>query len=219
MNEDNKQKREEILKALNWRYATKVFDTSKKVSDEDIHTILESARLSPSSNGVEMWKFIIVENAEIRAKLQAVGYDQSKITEASHLIVIAYRTDAIENLSKERIERVAKIQNQNIDELASYRTSLDNAVAKKVQNGTLEAWIKAQAYIPLGIMVETASLLNIDNGPMEGFQPDKVDEILNLKNENLKSVTMLALGYRGEDAFSKKPKVRRTFDEVVKFVK
>ncbi len=219
MNEDNKQKREEIISALNWRYATKVFDKNKKVSTEDIHTILESARLSPSSNGIEMWKFIVVENEEIRAKLRAVGYDQSKITDASHLVVIAYRTDAVENLSKERVERVAKIQNQDITELAGYKDSLDNGVTQKVQNGTLESWIKAQAYIPLGLMMETAALLHIDNCAMEGFQPDKVDEILNLKNENLKSTTMLALGYRGEDDFSKKPKVRRAWGEVVKFIK
>ena len=217
--QNNNTTREEILKALNWRYATKVFDKNKKVSEEDMHTILESARLSPSSNGIEMWKFIVVENEEIRAKLRAVGYDQSKITDASHLIVVAYRTDAEENLSQERIERVAKIQNQDITELTGNKNSLDNSVTKKAQNGTLEAWIKAQAYIPLGLMMETAALLHIDNCAMEGFQPDKVDEILNLKNENLKSTTMLALGYRGEDDFAKKPKVRRAFDEVVKFIK
>jgi len=95
---------------------------------------------------------------------------------------------------------------------------LDGSVAQKIKDGSLECWVKAQAYIPLGIMIETAALLGIDGGPMEGFQPEKVDDILNLKEKNLKSVTMLALGYRGEDPASSRPKVRREFDEVVEFV-
>lgn len=211
-------KREEIIKALNWRYATKIFDINKKISKEDIHTILESARLSPSSNGIEMWKFIVVENKEIRAKLLDAGYGQPKITDASHLVVIAYRTDAIENMTKERLERTAKIQNININELEGLKTMLDNTVNTKSKNGTLLSWIKAQAYIPLGMMIETASLLEIDNCAMEGFIPEKVDEILNLKDKNLKSITMLALGYRGDDIASTKIKVRRAFEEVIEFI-
>jgi nitroreductase len=209
---------EEIVKALNWRYATKIFDPNKKISDEDLHTILESARLSPSSNGIEMWKFIVVGNNETRAKLREAGFGQPKITDASHLVVIAYRTDSEENSTKERLERTSKIQNEDINKLEGLKTMLDGSIVQKVKNNSLECWIKSQTYIPLGIMIETASLLGIDNGPMEGFQSDKVDEILNLKEKNLKSVTMLALGYRGEDPASTRPKVRREFDEVVEFV-
>ena len=121
-----------------------------------------------------------MQNKEIRTQLRAVGADQSKITDASHLIVIAHRTDT-ENISKERIERTAKIQNRDINDLSGLKNSLDTNVDKKIQNGTMESWLKAQTYIPLGMMIETASLLHIDNGPMEGFQAEKVDEILNLK--------------------------------------
>ena len=210
--------KEEILKAMNWRYATKIYDPSKTVSEEDLHTILESARLSPSSNGVEMWKFIVVENKEIRSKIREAGYGQPKITDASRLIVITYRTDSAENLTKERLERTAKIQNEKPSDLEGLKTILDGSVSQKIKDGSLECWIKAQSYIPLGIMIETAALLEIDGGPMEGFQPGKVDDILKLKEKNLKSVTMLALGYRGEDPASRRPKVRREFDEVVEFV-
>lgn len=209
---------EEILKALNWRYAVKIFDPSKKVSEEDLHTILESARLSPSASGIEMWKFLVVENRETRKKLREAGDNQPKITDASHLIVLAYRTDIEESLAKERIERTAKIQNQDPKDLEKLRLSLENSVAKKLQNGTLECWIRAQAYIPLGIMLQTAALLGVDAGPMEGFHGDKVDEILGLKEKNLKSITMLALGYRGEDPASARPKVRRAFNEVIEFI-
>lgn len=210
--------KKEILKALNWRYATKIFDPNKNVSEEDIHTILESARLSPSSNGVEMWKFIVVEDKKLRLKIRDAGYDQPKITDASYLIVITYRTDSIKTLTKERIERTAKIQNENPDNLIGLKTMLDNSVAQKVKDGSLESWIRAQAYIPLGIMIETTALLGIDGGPMEGFQPEKVDEILNLKEKNLKSITMFAVGYRGSDPASNHPKVRREYEEVVEFI-
>lgn len=210
--------KEEILRALNWRYATKIFDPNKNVSEEDIHTILESARLSPSSNGVEMWKFIVVEDKKLRLKIRDAGYDQPKITDASYLIVITYRTDSIKTLTKERIERTAKIQNENPDNLIGLKTMLNNSVAQKVKDGSLESWIRAQAYIPLGIMIETTALLGIDGGPMEGFQPEKVDEILNLKEKNLKSITMFAVGYRGSDPASNHPKVRREYEEVVEFI-
>lgn len=216
---NNKEMGEKILKALAWRYAVKIFDPSKKVSDENLYTILESARLSPSSSGIEMWKFIVVENPDIRKKLREVGDNQPKITDASHLIVLTYRTDIEASLVKERLERTAKIQNQKIEELSRLKAVLEGGLAKHIKQQDLESWVKSQTYIPLGMMLETASLLEVDAGPMEGFTNEKVDEVLGLREKNLKSVTMLALGYRGEDPASTRPKVRREFDEVVEFIK
>lgn len=208
----------QIIKALNWRYATKIFDPSKIVSEEDLHTILESARLSPSSIGAEMWKFIVITNKEIREKLRVAGYNQPQITDASHLIVLTYRTDVAENLTKEKIERTAKIQNTSESNLEGLKSFLENSVTQKIQSGDLESWIRSQVYIPLGMMIETSALIGVDSCPMEGFESDKVDEILGLKEKNLKSVTMLALGYRGDDPASKRPKVRRDFNDVIEFI-
>lgn len=217
MENNNKKTREQIIKALNWRYDTQVFDTKKKVDEEDIRTVLEAARLSPSSLGSEPWKFFVIKNPEIRQKIFEAG-KQAKMVEASHLIVITYRTDVAENIARERLERTARIQNQKVEELSGLAASLERGIGGKVKEGTLESWVRAQAYIPLGIMVEAASLLGIDNGSMEGFPPDKVDEILGLKEKNLKSITMIALGYRGSDPVSLRPKVRRDFDEVVEVI-
>jgi nitroreductase len=211
-------KNKEIIKALNWRYATKVYDPTKIVSEEDLHTILESARLSPSSIGAEMWKFIVVKNKETREKIKVVGYNQPQITDASHLIILTYRTDVVENLTKEKIERTAKIQNVDENKLEELKSFLENSVTQKIQGGNLEDWIKSQVYIPLGIMIETAALLEIDSCPMEGFESEKVDEILGLVEKNLKSITMLPIGYRGDDPTSVRPKVRRDFDDVVEFI-
>lgn len=217
-NMPNNTTNEQIIKALNWRYAVKIFNKDKKVSEEDLHTILESARLSPSSSGIEMWKFIVVENPERRMALREVSDNQPKVTDASHLIVLTYRTDSEQNLINERLERTAKIQNQQVSELSGLKNILEKGLTEKLSNGSLEAWVARQAYIPLGIMIETAALLGVDAGPMEGFDPQKVDEILGLKEKNLKSVTMLALGYRGDDPASKRPKVRRDFNDVIEFV-
>lgn len=207
-----------ILKALHWRYGTKIFNPEKKISFEELRTILESGRLAPSALGIEPWKFIVIESPEVREKLKVAGYGQPKITDAPYLIVIAYRTDA-ENLTKERIERTAKIQNQDPSELQDLKNMLESSIARTKSSEQLHAWLKCQSYIPLGIMIETAALLGIDAGPMEGFDAQKVDKILGLQEKNLSVATMVALGHRGDDPVASRPKVRRSFDEVVEFVK
>jgi nitroreductase len=208
-------KKEEIISSLNKRYAVKTFDKTKKVSDEDLKTILESGRLAPSSLGLEPWKFIVVNNEELRAKIRAAAYDQTKVTDASHLIVVAYRTDG-EKLVSEIIERTAKIQNKTKEELAPLQQMLDGAMSR--QEVEKMAWIKTQSYIALGTMIETASLLDIDNCPMEGFDPKQINTILGLNEKNLSIATILAIGYRGDDVYASKPKVRRAYDEVVEII-
>jgi nitroreductase len=209
---------EQIISALSWRFAVQTYDASKKVSDSDITTILESARLSASSFGLEPWKFIVVTNPEVRAKLRVAGYDQSKITDASHLVVIARRTDMRENIVAERIARTATIQGVPEAMLDGFKKMLDGSVSR-LDDVALDSWAKAQTYIALGSMMETASLLKIDNAAMEGFDPKGVDEVLGLSAKHLTVTTMLALGYRGADESAKRPKVRREFSEVVEFVK
>lgn len=209
---------EQIVKALEWRYAVQSFDSAKKVSEGDLKTILESGRLAPSSYGLEPWKFIVVESPEVRERLQAVSYGQPKVSEASHLIVIARRTDAREKIVSERIARTATIQNMEESALVGFKEMLDGVVAGR-DDVSLDAWNARQTYIALGVMMETASLLGIDNAAMEGFDPRGVDEILGLKEKNLTATVMLAVGYRGTDAVADRPKVRRSFDEVVEFVK
>ena len=208
----------EILKALTNRYATKIFDTTKKVSEENLHTILESGRLTPSSFGIEAWKFLVVENSDLRTKCRAAGYDQSKITDASHLIVIAGRTDVRENITNELLQRTVTTTGVEVSSLASYKGMVEGAIKNK-NDQELDAWIRAQTYIALGMMMETAALLSIDSCPMEGFNPKQIDEILQLSSKNLATTSMLAIGYRGEDPLAKQPKIRRKFDEVIEFIR
>lgn len=205
---------ETILKALQWRYAVKIFDSSKKVAEKDLNTILESGRLAPSSIGLEPWVFLVVENSEIRAKLRAVAYDQSKVTDASHLVVIAYRTDAAA-MPGELIARAAEQEKVAPESLVGLRQMAEGGVSRP----NAAEWLRRQAYIPLGMMLETAALLNVDAGPMEGFDNAKVDELLGLAGKNLASTAMIGFGYRGDDPAAKRHKVRRPFAEVVQVIK
>lgn len=207
-----------ILKALNWRYAGKIFDPSKKVSEDEFRTILDAGRLAPSVFGIEPWKFLVIENTETRTALRAAAYDQPKVTDASHLIVICRRTDVRENITRELIERTGAVTGADTASLAGLEGMVAGTIAGK-SDAEVAAWARAQTYIALGMMIETAALLNIDSGPMEGFDPAKVDEILGLSSKNLASVTMLAIGHRGQDPAADRPKVRRSFAEVVDFVR
>lgn len=207
-----------ILDALNWRYAVKTFDPSRKVSDQDLGAILESGRLAPSVIGLEPWKFIVVQNPELRSKIRAASWDQSKVTDASHLVVIARRTDA-PSLTPELISRTALAQGKTEAELAGLKSMSEGNVAAYSGNpAVLDRWLASQTYIPLGMMIETAALLGIDTGPMEGFNPAQVDEILGLRSRNLASTTMLALGYRGKDPYASLPKTRRRPEDVIEFI-
>ncbi len=210
---------EQIVKALEWRYAVQSFDPSKKVSEGDLKAILESGRLAPSSIGTEPWKFIVVENPELREKIKGASYGQPKVTEASHLIVLARRTDVRENIARERLERTARIQNQPIESLNGLKQMLESNIAGR-DDASLDSWAGYQSYIALGMMIETAALLGVDAGPMEGFDSKAVDDILGLAGERLAATSILSLGYRSaDDRAASRPKVRRSFDEVVKFMK
>jgi nitroreductase len=204
----------EIIDALTWRRAVKVFDTSKKVSEEDVHTILEAGRLAPSVYGFEPWAFVLVTDLAVREQLVLAAYGQRQVADASHLIVLARRTDS-ENIAPELVARTALVQGKTPAELDGLLQSASDGVANKPEGPMRDGWLAAQTYIPLGMMMATASLMGIDNAGMEGFENAKVDEILGLGAKHLASVTFMVLGYRGDDTWSQRPKVRRTMDEVV----
>lgn len=210
---------EQIIQALLARYATDSFDAERRVSDDDLHTILESGRLAPSSFGLEPWHFIVVDNPDIRAKLRAVAWNQKKATDAARLIVIARRTDTRETIASDVVVRTANTRDLSPDALNGYEKMVSESIAGRTDE-QLDDWHARQTYIPLGMMTETASLLGINSTAMEGFDTAAVDDILELRARNLASTTMLALGYaRQDDERASWKKVRRAFDDVVSFVK
>lgn len=203
-----------IKKAMNWRYAAQKLDPTRKVSKEDLDTIIEAGRLAPSAFGVEPWHFILIENPELQRKLYDQASPQDKVRDAPHFLVVAKRTDARQTLSKNRVRRAAAAMGVDESELQGLKGAIDGVVNGK-DDIQLASWVRAQTYIPLGTMIEAAALLGVDAGPMEGFDHDKFDEILGLTDRNLSSEYAIAFGYRKDDDAAERPKARQSLDEVL----
>jgi nitroreductase len=207
----------EILNALNWRYATKQYDATKKVSDHDLNELLEVMRLAPSSYGVQQWKFIVVKDQKLREELKKVAYGQAPVTDASHLIVLAARTTfTVENID-EYMQSIAEVRGMPVNALDGFKQYIVNFIHGKSAE-TLKHWNQRQLYIPLGMAIEAAALKNIDSTPMEGFDPAAVDTILGLDKEGFVSTAFLALGYRSSnDQAAHYKKARFPKNKVVEF--
>jgi nitroreductase len=207
----------EIQKKLEWRYATKAFDPAKKIPAEKWETLENSLLLAPSSMGLQPWKFIVVENADLRAKLRPVSYNQSQITDASHLVVLAAHKGVDEKFIDRYVDRIMQVRGVTRESLAGYEKSMKDALLTRTDKNT---WAARQAYIAMGFILETAALLEVDACPMEGFNPAAYDELLGLNSTEYGSVAVVALGYRSpQDPFQNAAKVRFPKAEVLTHIK
>ncbi len=208
----------DIIQALNRRYATKKFDTTKKISQEDMDMLLESLRLSPSSFGLQPRKFIQVNTPEIRQELQNASRGQPQVTEASDLIVIAARTTLDENDVEKYTQDIQETRGKDLEKLPEdmksmeklmeYKNMMLSTIASKTAD-QLKGWNQKQAYIAMGVLLTTAAVLGIDACPMEGFDPAKYDEILGLDKLGLTATVVIPVGYRSdEDKYADLAKVR-----------
>jgi nitroreductase len=201
--------RTQLLEQLNWRYATKQFDPQRKISAQDWATLEDALQLSPSSAGLQPWKFIVVTDPAVRAKLLPVSYGQPQITEASHLVVFAAKKDFNEQDVDLHIQHTAQVRGVTPASLASYRDMLVGGIVKSMDSAARAAWARNQAYIALGNLLTSAALLGIDACPMEGFDRAQYDEILGLSSQKLASAAIVTLGYRSPaDKYANVPKVR-----------
>jgi nitroreductase len=205
-----------VIDKLNWRYATKKFDPAKQVDDATLERILEAVRLAPTSSGLQPFEVFVVKNPELRAKIREVGWNQSQITEASHLLVFA----AWDNITPQRIDWMFDYTNEVrgfINEgWEAYRKQLHAIIAARGDQANFDAAAR-QAYIALGVAMVAAAFEGVDATPMEGFDPAAVDQILSLKERNLRSVVILPLGYRQPegDWLVNLKKVRRPRDKFI----
>jgi nitroreductase len=203
-----------FLKDANWRYATKKFDTSKKVSKEDLETLKEAIRLSASSYGLQPYKVFIIENPEIRAKIQPVAWGQSQIVDASQVIVFANITNFGETEIDACLVNTAQTRGLPIDALKGYGDFMKSkitALSEEARN----TWTAKQTYLALGNLMNAAAELRIDVTPMEGFEPEKVNEILGLSKLKLNAALIATIGYRHqEDATQHYIKVRKSKEEL-----
>ena len=183
-----------FLSQLNWRYATKSFDVTRKVSDADLDMILEAMRLTPTSFGMQPYHFYIVSNQDIKDKIQAAAWNQSQIGTSSHLIVFVARTDLVA-LKEEFFEGLSGGNPEVRAHLKGYEDMVAGFVASKTDEWDILAWSSKQAYIAQGFALAAAAELQIDSCAMEGFDPVAVGEILGLPPTQ-KAVVMLPIGYR-----------------------
>lgn len=205
---------------LVWRYATKAYDPTKSVPAETLDAILEAVRLAPTSSGLQPFELLVVTNPEIRAKIREVSWDQAQVTDCSHLLVFA----AWDDITPERVNMMFDLTNEvrglKNEGWEAYRQKLLGIIAERGTEANFQAAAR-QTYIGLGAALIAAAFEEVDTTPMEGFDPNAVDEILGLKARHLRSVVMLPLGYRAaeRDWLVNLKKVRRPREQFVSYVK
>ena len=203
-----------IIDDLNWRYATKKYDSEKKISAKDFEIICESLRLVPSSYGLQPVKYIVVNDKSMREKLLPLAYNQLQITDASHLIVICSYRNISPNMVGEHLSLMSETRNIPLEDLSKFGQNMDASFAKLSAEELCE-WTAKQAYISLGHIMHTCANLRIDATPMEGFNKKSFDEALDLTSKNLQSVLLLAVGYRSpEDNLARMAKVRKSTEDL-----
>ena len=210
----------QIIDLLNWRYATKKYNPTKKVPVEKLERILESVRLTATTSGLQPFELLVITNDEIREQMKAVSWNQSQITDCSHLLVFA----AWDDITAERVNMMFDLTNEvrgTVNEgWENYRKMLLGIVAERGQEANYQAAAR-QAYIALGSAMIAAAAEGVDATPMEGFDPAAIDQILGLTARNLRSVIILPLGYRSEegDWLVNLKKVRRTRENFITEIK
>lgn len=205
----------QLLEQLNWRYATKQFDPSRKISATDWTTLEEALRLTPSSGGLQPWKFIVVTDPGVRAKLRPASYGQPQITDASHLVVFTAKNNFSEADVDAHLQNVAQAQGVPVASLAQFRGMLVGGIVQAMDEPARNAWARNQAFIALGNLLTSAALLGIDACPMEGFDRAQYDEILGLKAKGYSSAVIATLGYRlPTDKYAGAPKVRFAREQI-----
>ncbi|GGW95061.1 NAD(P)H-dependent oxidoreductase [Salegentibacter mishustinae] len=203
------------IKALQWRYATKKFNPEKILSSEKIDILKEAFNLTATSYGLQPLKMVVVRNKELQEKLKSASWNQQQLNTASHVLVICIEKKVDKDFIEQYFKRVKHLRETPDEVLEPFKKSLVDSFESKAEE-EVHAWALNQAYLSLGTLLTVCATEEIDACPMEGFEPDKYDELLNLEAHNLKSVLALPVGYRAEDdMFSEFKKVRRPLDEVI----
>ena len=208
-----------LIDTLNWRYACKNMDAQKPVEEDKVERILEAIRLTATSSGLQQYELLVITNKEIQAKLQAIAWNQSQVTAASHVLVFA----AWDNYTEERINMMFDLTNEirgfKNDGWEAYRQMLLSTYPNRDAEANYQHAAR-QAYVALGTALIAAAMEGVDSTPMEGFDPAAADEILGLRELGLRSVVLLPLGYRKEegDWLVSLKKVRRPLEDFVTLI-
>lgn len=209
---------EQLLQQLNWRYATKRMN-GEKVSQEKLNAILEATRLSASSYGLQPYTILVVENPELRAKLQPAAYNQPQTVEGSHILVYCAWNGVNQANIDAYMQDIADQRGLPIEALDGFKNYMAPVILG-MDEASQRAWAAKQIYIALGTTLIAAAAAEVDSTPMEGFVPAQVDEILGLKEKGLHPVAMCVLGYRdaANDYLANAKKARRPSERLFQFL-
>lgn len=206
----SKPKTNNVLEHRKWRYATKRFDSTRKVSEEDLQTLLEATRLSASSFGLQPYHIFVISDQGVKEKLRKASWNQPQITEASHILIFANTTDFGEELIDGYIQNVSATRNVPVEGLKTYSDMMKSALLP-LSPEAKSHWTTKQTYIAFSNAMQAATELKIDSCPMEGFQPVEYNKILGLNAKKLNAAVVLAVGYRSqEDKNQHLAKVRKS---------
>lgn len=205
-----------LLEQLNWRYAVKKFDPAAKIPQQDWETLENSLVLTPSSYGLQPWKFIVVKSPEIKKELTLLSWKQSQVADCSHFVVMTH----MKTMTEEHIDRYLRVisdtRGVTLESLAGFRKSMIGDLVSGGRSRVIKEWAARQCYIAMGNLMTSAALLGIDTCPMEGLDPAGYDRVLGLTDTNYQTVMAVACGYRSfEDKYSKAEKTRFDLGEVI----
>jgi len=204
-----------LVNAMHWRYATKQFDSSRRIPDEIWDDIEKAMVLTPSSYGLQPWKFFVITDSKVREEILPYAWNQRQVVDCSHLVVIARPTNFGAKDVDRFIARTAEVRGVDADSLAGFRNMLVSQLVEAMADH-LDDWAVRQCYIALGNLMTAAALLKVDACPMEGFVPIEVDRVLGLPERGLTAAVMCPMGYRAsEDRYAALPKVRYRLEDVI----
>lgn len=205
-----------LVEKLNWRYAVKKFDATKKIAATDWEALEEALRLAPSSYGLQPWKFLVVQNPEVRKKLTPLSWGQTQVEDCSHYIVLTVKEKMDESHIQKFIEKTAQVRKMQAADLEGYKNMMIGDLVKGPRSEVINFWAQRQSYIAMGFLMEAAALLNIDTCAMEGIDPKGYDKVLGLEGSGFATVAAVATGYRhSDDKYQHAPKVRFDKKDVI----
>ena len=210
---------QQLLEAQNWRYATKQFDASKQIPGDVWQALEETLILSPSSYGLQPWQFFVVKNPDVRARLRPHSWNQSQITDASHLVVFAIPEKIDVPYMEKYLARISDVRGIPLESLAFYRDMMMADVIAGPRSQWVREWASRQVYIALGNFMTSAALVGVDTCPLEGIDPREYDDILELPSKGYNTVVACAAGYRSsEDKYATLAKVRFDKSDLVRHI-
>lgn len=207
---------EKLINSLEWRYATKKFDATKKIDQKTWENLEKALILSPSSYGLQPWKFIVVEDQNLKDQLKAVSWGQAQVSDCSHHVVFVIKEKMDEAHIDSFLKQTAKVRDQDVEMFAGYKKMMMGDLVTGPRSHMISEWAARQAYIALGNFMTAAAIVGVDTCPLEGIDPVKYDEILGLTGSGWKVVVACPAGFRADDdKYASSKKVRFEAKDVI----